>query len=139
MAQDAIKRNAGLDTIPALAETARAHFILARSEAITGHPEQAINGFQLTLDTSKEPRLLAWSHIYLGRMLDLDCKRDAAVSEYKAALENRDGRQDTRLAAERGVKSAYLPAGHSCSDDDDVPPPPPAGQNPPPAENPVAK
>ena len=90
---------------------------------MTGHPEEAINGFQKTLATSKEPRLLAWSHIYLGRMLDLDCKRDEAVSEYKEALETRDGQQDTRLAAERGVKAAYAVKGHSCDEDadDDAP------------------
>jgi hypothetical protein len=51
-------------------------------------------------------------------MLDLDCKRDAAVSEYKLALEHRDGEQDTRLAAERGIKSAYAVKGHSCQEDD---------------------
>jgi hypothetical protein len=85
---------------------------------MTGHPGDAITRFQKTLADSKEPRLLAWSHIYLGRMLDLDCKRDQAVSEYKAALENRDGQQDTRLAAERGVKTAYAVKGHSCEEDD---------------------
>jgi len=56
--------------------------------------------FQKTLETSKDQRLLAWSHIYLGRVLDLECKRDQAVTEYKAALEVRDGRQDTHLAAD---------------------------------------
>jgi hypothetical protein len=85
---------------------------------MTGHPEEAVGRFQKTLSTSKEPRLLAWSHIYLGRMLDLDCKRGQAVSEYKEALENRDGQQDTRLAAERGVKAAYSVRGHSCEEDD---------------------
>ena len=45
---------------------------------MTGHPDQAIDDFQKTIATSKEQRLLAWSHIYLGRMLDLDCKRDEA-------------------------------------------------------------
>jgi hypothetical protein len=53
-------------------------------------------------------------------MLDLDCKRDEAVSEYKLALESRDGQQDTRLAAERGVKAAYAVKGHSCEDADDA-------------------
>jgi tetratricopeptide (TPR) repeat protein len=86
-------------------DSARANFILARAAMMTGHPEEAINGFQKTLATSKEPRLLAWSHIYLGRMLDLDCKRDEAVSEYKRSAGVRDGQQDTRLAAERGVKA----------------------------------
>jgi len=56
-------------------------------------------------------------------MLDLDCKRDQAVSEYQAALAARDGQQDTRLAAERGVKAAYAVKGHSCDDDADDDPP----------------
>ena len=111
-----------------MAETARANFILARAAILTGHPEEAIDDFQKTLATSKEPRLLAWSHIYLGRMLDLDCKRDEALAEYKEALATRDGAQDTRLAAERGVKTAYAVSGHSCEDDtaDDAPDPAPA-------------
>ena len=91
--------------------------------AMTGHPEQAIDDFQKTLATSKEQRLLAWSHIYLGRMLDLDCKRDQAVSEYKLALTVRDGREDTRLAAERGAKNAYSVNGHTCDEDADDSPP----------------
>ena len=111
------------DTLESVAEGARANFILARAAILTGHPEDAIDGFQKTLATSKEPRLLAWSHIYLGRMLDLDCKRDQAVAEYAAALAARDGQQDTRLAAERGVKTAYAVKGHSCDEDadDDAP------------------
>jgi tetratricopeptide (TPR) repeat protein len=139
MADEAIKRNANQDSVPAIAETARANFILARAALIAGHPDQAIDGFQLTLKTSQEPRLLAWSHIYLGRMLDLECKRDDAVAEYKLALENRDGQQDTRLAAERGVKTAYLPKGASCSDDDTPPADGPAGANPPQGGTPPAK
>jgi len=99
------------------AENARAEFILARAALLTGHPEQAISGFQKVLANSQEQRLLSWSHIYLGRMLDLECKRDGAVREYKAALAVRDGQLDTRLAAERGVKNAYSVKGHSCEDD----------------------
>ena len=53
-------------------------------------------------------------------MLDLDCKRDPALAEYKEALAVRDGQQDTRLAAERGVKAAYAVAGHNCEDDADA-------------------
>ena len=111
------------DSLESVAVGARANFILARTAAMTGHPDDAIDGFQKTLATTKEPRLLAWSHIYLGRMLDLDCKRDQAVSEYQAALAARDGQQDTRLAAERGVKAAYAVKGHSCDDDADDDPP----------------
>ncbi len=123
------------NTLQAAADNARANFILARAAILQGHPDEAITRFQTTLATSKDPRLLAWSHIYLGRILDLDCKRDQALSEYKRALENRDGQQDTRLAAERGVKAAYAVKGHSCEEDDadDQPAPPPAkpGTSPP--------
>jgi len=105
------------DNVESVATSARANFILARAAILTGHPGDAMDGFQKTLATSKEPRLLAWSHIYLGRMLDLDCKRDEALSEYTAALTVRDGQQDTRLAAERGLKAAYAVRGHSCEED----------------------
>jgi tetratricopeptide (TPR) repeat protein len=107
------------DSLEAMADSARADFILARTDLLTGHPEDAFNGFQKTLSTSKEPRLVAWSHIYLGRMLDLECKRDEAVAEYKEALASRDGQQDTRLAAERGVKTAYPRKDHGCDEDAD--------------------
>jgi len=63
-------------------------------------------------------------------MLDLDCKRDEAVSEYKLALKTRDGQQDTRLAAERGAKAAYAVQGHSCDEDADAGPPDPGPAKP---------
>ncbi len=95
----------------------RANFILARAAILTGHPDQAITGFQKAVASATETRILAWSHIYLGRILDLDCRRDEALSEYKSALAVRDGQQDTRLAAERGVKAAYAVKGHTCEVD----------------------
>lgn len=113
------------DTVSSTADAARAHFILARVDLMTGHPDEAVDDFQKTLATSKEQRLLAWSHIYLGRMLDLECKRDEALAEYNEAFAVRDGQLDTRLAAERGVKAAYVQRGHEhdCDDDsaDDAP------------------
>jgi len=106
------------DTLASVADSARANFILARAAALTGHPDEAVTDFQKTLGAATEPRILAWSHIYLGRMLDLDCKRDEAVTEYQKALAVRDGQQDTRLAAERGVKAPYSVKGHTCDEDD---------------------
>jgi tetratricopeptide (TPR) repeat protein len=120
------------DSLAEAANNARAEFILARTAVLTGHPDQAIERFQKTLAASKDPRLLAWSHIYLGRMLDLDCKRDEALAEYKEALKTRDGQLDTRLSAERGVKTAYAVNGHSCEDDaEDTGAPGPAPAKPP--------
>ena len=120
------------DTLQSVADEARADFILARTAIMTGHPDEAIDRFQKTIAASKEPRLVSWSHIYLGRMLDLDCKRDAALSEYKEALATRDGAQDTRIAAERGVRTAYAVNGHSCEDADDDSPGDPPGKTAPP-------
>src|SRR5581483_328356 len=107
------------DTLQSVADESRANFILARTAIANGHPSEAIDRFQKTIATSKDPRLLSWSHIYLGRMLDLDCKRDQALAEYNQALATRDGAQDTRIAAERGVKAAYSVNGHSCEDAED--------------------
>ena len=124
------------DTLESVADEARANFILARVAIASGKPEEAIDNFQKTIATSKEPRLIAWSHIYLGRMLDLECKRPEAVSEYQLALAARDGQQDTRLAAERGVKAAYAVKGHSCEEDADGPPDaPPEKPGAPPAQS----
>jgi len=110
-------------------DCARADFILARAALMTAHPEQAIDYFQKTIADSKQQRLLAWSHIYLGRLLDVECKRDEAVAEYKEALVVRDGQEDTRLAAERGVKTAYTVRGFTCDDDaDDAAPPAATGK-----------
>jgi tetratricopeptide (TPR) repeat protein len=123
MARQALTMHAdSSDSLDAVAMSARANFILARAAILSGHPQQAIDGFQKTLAASKDPRLLSWSHIYLGRMLDLDCKRDQALAEYQQALKTRDGQLDTRLAAERGVKAAYTIKGHGCEDEaDDAP------------------
>jgi tetratricopeptide (TPR) repeat protein len=121
--QALIERTDASNSLESIANGARANFILARAAILTGHPDQAIDNFQKTLAASQDPRLLSWSHIYLGRILDLDCKRDQALAEYQEALKTRDGQQDTRLAAERGVKTAYAVKGHSCDDDtgDDAP------------------
>src|SRR5207302_10414694 len=35
---------------------------------------------------AKDPLILAWSHVYLGRIHDVDGNRELAVSEYRAAL-----------------------------------------------------
>ena len=102
------------------ADSGRANFILARVAIMTGKPEDAMEGFKKAAATAKETRILAWSHIYLGRMMDLECQRDDAMAQYKLALAVRDGQQDTRLAAERGVRTAYAVKGHSCDADPDA-------------------
>ena len=98
----------------------RADFILARVAALHGNMTEAVHDFEETVRLSKDPRMLAWSHIYLGRVYDVQQQRDQAVTEYHAALTARDGQADTKVAAEKGIKQAYtLPPGAKKPTDDD--------------------
>jgi hypothetical protein len=72
----------------------------------------AQHDFEETIRLSKDPRTLAWSHIYLGRIHDIQDERDQAVNEYRAALTVRDGQADTRQAAEKGLKQPYAVPQH---------------------------
>jgi tetratricopeptide (TPR) repeat protein len=56
-----------------------------------------------------EPEMLAWSHIYLGRIHDLEQDRDLAVKEYRAALAVNGAPAAARAAAQSGVETAYQP------------------------------
>jgi tetratricopeptide (TPR) repeat protein len=116
-------------------DTARANFILARVAIMHRDVPVAQHDFEETIRLSKDPRMLAWSHIYLGRIYDIQDQRDQAVNEYRAALTVRDGEPDTRVAAEKGLKQPYAvpqqehtePAG----EDDSAPDAPPqAGAQP---------
>jgi tetratricopeptide (TPR) repeat protein len=118
LAQKAITANDG--SAAAVAAAARANFILARVALMSGKPQEAFDDFHKTVAMSKDPRILAWSHIYLGRMLDLSCRREEAVAQYKDAMANRDGALDTRVAAEHGEKAAYSVNGHTCEADADA-------------------
>ena len=116
------------------AEAGRANFILARASLMTGNIDQAETAFRETIRLSSDPRMLAWAHIYLGRILDVEDKRDEAVVEYKAALAMRDAQPDTRAAAEKGVKQPFALPHHEAPDsDDDAGDPPSKPQSPAPA------
>jgi hypothetical protein len=105
-------------------DTARADFLLARCAVMQKNVADARHYFEETIRLGKDPRLLAWSHIYLGRMDDLEHSRDEAVAQYQQALVVRDGRVDTREAAEHGLKEPYGPppgARHTEDEDDAAP------------------
>jgi tetratricopeptide (TPR) repeat protein len=111
-------------------DAARANFILARVAIMQRDVPVAQHDFEETIRLSKDPRMLAWSHIYLGRIYDIQDQRDQAVDEYRAALTVRDGASDTRLAAEKGLKQPYAvpqqehtaPAGEDDNSTPDTPP-----------------
>lgn len=110
-------------------DTARADFLLARCAVMQRDVDAARRYFEETVRLGKDPRLLAWSHIYLGRMDDLEHSRDEAVAHYQQALVTRDGQLDTKEAAERGLKEPYGPPPGVRQQDDD------SGDDTPPAKD----
>jgi tetratricopeptide (TPR) repeat protein len=125
-------------------DAARANFLLARCAVLRSNVADARQYFEETVRLAKDPRLLAWSHIYLGRMDDLEHSREQALAQYQQALVVRDGQIDTREAAERGLQAPYGPppgAARATSDDDsDQDAPATPGQaDPPPQGGPAPK
>ena len=109
---------------------AQAHYVLARVNLMQRQPGAAIGDFQEVLDTSKNPRTLAWSHIYLGRLYDIMPDREKAVAEYQAALTVRDAQPDTKAAAEQGIKKPFVApkVEHQTPDESDDAPLDPSGK-----------
>ena len=60
-----------------------------------------------------DPKTLAWSHVYLGRIYDLQENRDDAVAEYSAALKVEGAPDAARKAAQAGQQSPYDASGGS--------------------------
>ncbi len=90
----------------------RALFILAQI-SLNRNMDGARDYFEKALQATSEPKVVAWSHIYLGRIMDLQDERDAAVAHYKAAAGASDTLPEAKAAAERGLQKPYEPPNHS--------------------------
>src|SRR5262249_51554026 len=64
----------------------RAYFILAQVATKTKDMQGARKYFEQALGVAQDPTVVAWSNIYLGRILDLQEDREAALNHYRAAL-----------------------------------------------------
>jgi tetratricopeptide (TPR) repeat protein len=99
----------------------RALYGVAVASILTGDADEAKTDFEKVITAfaasggSKEatsafdPGLLAWTHIYLGRIFDVEDDRESAIREYRAALAVVGAPETARVAAQRGVESAYQP------------------------------
>ena len=97
------------EALSANEDPAQAYFVLARAASLSGNMQGAQENFQKALSATKDPRVASWCHIYLGRILDLQEEREAAVAQYQAALKTGDSSTDTKNAAEHGLKEPYQP------------------------------
>jgi len=101
LAQQALDRKIG--------DQGRALFILAEVAVANKNMPAALDNFHKAIAEAKEARVIAWSHVYLGRIMDLKDDRDAAVIEYRAALTAGGQLPEIKAAAERGLARAYEP------------------------------
>jgi tetratricopeptide (TPR) repeat protein len=106
------------------ADEPRAEYGLAIASVLVGKAERAMELFQALVSKSgslpadrqsgaaTDPAILAWSHVYLGRIHDLSGERDSSLSEYRAALAIDGAPESARVAAQRGVDAAYKAPSH---------------------------
>lgn len=87
----------------------RALFILAEVATMNRDMQGARNYFERALEVAQEPKVVAWSHIYLGRIFDLQENREAALNHYRAAKTAGDSLPEVKAAAERGLEQPYEP------------------------------
>jgi hypothetical protein len=95
----------------------RATYGLAVASALMGKPDRARELFAKVIaagpnsssdaGAQPDPSNLSWSHIYLGRMYDVEGRRDLAIEEYRAALAIAGAPESARAAAQRGVDAGY--------------------------------
>ncbi len=101
LAQQALEKKIG--------DEGRALFILAQVAVATKNREGAAENFQKAIQATKDPKVVAWSHVYLGRILDMKEDREGAMNEYRAALTTGSALPEIKAAAERGLQQAYEP------------------------------
>ena len=101
LAQQALDKKIG--------DQGRALFILAQVAVMNKNPDGALDNFQKAIEATKDPKVIGWSHVYQGRILDMREKRDEAMNEYRAALTTGADLPEVKAAAERGLQQAYEP------------------------------
>jgi hypothetical protein len=101
LAQQALDKKIG--------DQGRALFILAQVAVANKNPDGALDNFQKAIEATKDPKVIGWSHVYQGRILDMREKRDEAMNEYRAALTTGVDLPEVKAAAERGLQQAYEP------------------------------
>jgi hypothetical protein len=94
-------------------DAGRALFILAQIATSRGDMPNARSYFQRALEVAQEPKVVAWSHIYLGRISDLQAERETALQHYHAALTAGAALPEAKAAAEKGIQQPYEPPSHS--------------------------
>jgi len=101
LAQQALDKKVG--------DQGRALFILAQVAVANKNRDGALENFQKAIQATRDPKVVAWSHVYVGRILDMKEDREGALNEYRAALTAGAAMPEVKAAAEHGLQQAYEP------------------------------
>ena len=98
-------------------------YVLARVKLMEGDPQAAYDRFTQVIASSKDPRTVGWSHVYLGRLYDTQqqSSRARAISEYRAALNTPGIQPDVRAAAAAGIQKPFAAPKRTVQDSDGTP------------------
>jgi predicted negative regulator of RcsB-dependent stress response len=83
----------------------RAYYGLARVAVHENRRDEAVDMFQRTAESATDPAILAWAHVYLGRLAQASGNSAKAHEEFKLALDNQGASAMAREAANKGLET----------------------------------
>jgi tetratricopeptide (TPR) repeat protein len=89
------------------ARNERALFGMAVVASNTRKPDTAEDYFKKTIEVARSSRIAAWSHIYLGRIYDLEGDRKQALAQYQAASLAAGAFPDAWRAVQAGLAQPF--------------------------------
>ncbi len=85
----------------------RAMYGLAVVASNSREPDIAVKYFKKTLASTHNLRMITWSHIYLGRIYDLEGERQKALEQYRAASVTAGNFPEALSAVDNGLRHPY--------------------------------
>jgi len=100
LAQQALDKKIG--------DEGRALFILAQVAVANKNRDGAAENFQKAIQATKDPKVVAWSHVYLGRIFEDEGQVERAKTEYQAVLAVQGAPSQAQQAAQKGLGDLEL-------------------------------
>jgi tetratricopeptide (TPR) repeat protein len=86
---------------------AQAYYGLARIAILQKDPETGERFLERAVESSPEPYVNGWAHVYLGRLADAAGDRERASEQYRGALAVEGASAAARKAAEAGLRESF--------------------------------
>jgi len=97
-------------TLKSNPNSSMAHYGIANIHFQERSYQAAANEFRSALRGDLKPKWTeVWSHINLGKIIDINGQRERAIAEYNAAIETKDDTKGALAEASKFLKSPYVP------------------------------